>query len=159
MKAAERVFDYDGAATNLVAATASHLKGPAWDEFFAGFTKEPSVARVLRKFAQTMEHIDEIGSLARPAEDLRAIIQEEHATWEQQQREQRHQGGVLFQEMRDDALRGHLPFLEISDGEFGDELFYRAKARIDVFTEQARKSGAFDDQMLAIVIGLRDARG
>ncbi len=148
MKAAERVFDYDGAATNLVAATSSHLKGPAWEEFLAGFTKGPSVARVLRKFAQTMEHIDEIGSLARPAEDLRAIIQEEHATWEQQQREQRQQGNILFQEMREDAVRGHLPFLEISDGEFGDELFYRAKAGIDVFTEQARESSAFDDQML-----------
>ncbi|MBW3538719.1 MAG: hypothetical protein KY476_00465 [Planctomycetes bacterium] len=87
MKAAERAFDYAGAATNLVAATASHLKGPAWEEFLAGFEKEPSVARVLRKFAQTMEHIDEIGSLARPAQDLREIIREEHATWERQVRE------------------------------------------------------------------------
>ena len=87
MKAAERAFEYTGVPTNLVAATASHLKGPAWDEFLAAFEREPSVARVLRKFAETMEHIDEIGSLARPAEDLREIIKEEHATWEEQVRE------------------------------------------------------------------------
>jgi len=72
MKAAEKAFDYKGVPTNLVAATSSHLKGEAWEEFLAGFEREPSVARVLRSFARTMEHIDEIGSLARPAEDLPA---------------------------------------------------------------------------------------
>ena len=89
MKAAERAFDYKGMPTNLVAATASHLKGQVWEEFLASFEREPSVARVLRKFAQTMEHIDEIGSLARPDEDLREIIKEEHATWEHQVREKK----------------------------------------------------------------------
>ena len=147
MKAAERTFDYKGAATNLVAATASHLKGAAWDEFLASFEREPSVARVLRKFAQTMEHIDEIGSLARPAEDLREIIQEEHATWERQVREKK-EANYLFAEMNEDALSGQLPFQEISDEKFGDQLFYRAKAGIDFFTEVARASGEFEDQML-----------
>ena len=90
--------------TNLVAATASHLKGEAWEEFLSSFQREPSVARVLRKFAQTMEHIDEIGSLARPAEDLREIIREEHATWERQVREQK-EANFLFPEMRDEALQ------------------------------------------------------
>ena len=95
MKAAERAFDYKGVPTNLVAATASHLKGDAWEEFLSSFQREPSVARVLRKFAQTMEHIDEIGSLARPAEDLREIIKEEHATWERQVREKK-EANYLF---------------------------------------------------------------
>jgi nucleotide-binding universal stress UspA family protein/SAM-dependent methyltransferase len=148
MKAAERSFDYSGAATNLVAATASHLKGPAWEEFLASFTKEPSIGRVLGKFAHTMEHIDEIGSLARPAEDLQAIIHKEHATWEQQVREQK-EANFLFPEMRIEALSGQLEFNEISDEEFGDRLFYRARAGIDTFTEKARESGEFDDQMLA----------
>jgi hypothetical protein len=58
MKAAERTFDYKGVPTNLVAATASHLKGEAWEEFQSSFEREPSVARVLVRFAQTMEHID-----------------------------------------------------------------------------------------------------
>jgi hypothetical protein len=148
MKAAERAFDYKGAATNLVAATASHLKGEAWEQFLAGFAREPSVARVLRKFAQTMEHIDEIGSLARPAEELREIIQEEHATWERQLSE-RKEANFLFPELNADALSGQLPFQEISDEEFGDRLFYRARAGIDAFTKRARETGEFDDQMLA----------
>lgn len=147
MKAAERAIDYSGSATNLVAATASHLRGPAWEEFLTGFEQEPSVARVLRKFAQTMEHIDEIGSLARPAEDLHEIIEEEHALWERQIRTKK-EANFLFPEMTADALSGLLPFQEISDDEFGDRLFYRAKAGIDAFTERARESGEFEDQML-----------
>ncbi len=104
MKAAERAFDYKGVPTNLLAATASHLKGEAWEEFLATFEREPSVARVLRKFAQTMEHIDEIGSLARPAEDLRDIIRQEHATWERQVRE-RKEANYLFPEIRAEARK------------------------------------------------------
>lgn len=147
MKAAERTFEYKGAATNLVAATASHLKGTAWEEFLAGFEREPSVARVLRKFAQTMEHIDEIGSLARPAEDLREIIRQEHATWERQVRE-RKEANYLFPEIRAEALSGHLSFHEISDDDFGERLLYRARAGIDAFTERARTAGEFEDQLL-----------
>jgi hypothetical protein len=148
MKAAERAFDYKGVPTNLVAATASHLRGEEWEEFLAGFQREPSVARVLRKFAQTMEHIDEIGSLARPAEDLQEIIKEEHATWDRQMSDKK-EANYLFPELNEAAKAGRLPFHEISDEEFGDRLFYRVKAGIDAFTEQARESGAFDDQMLA----------
>ena len=50
MKAAERTFGFEGKPTNLVAAVASHLKGELWKQFLAGFEREPSVARVLRKF-------------------------------------------------------------------------------------------------------------
>jgi hypothetical protein len=148
MKAAERAFDYSGAAMNLVAANASHLKGPAWEEFLAGFKKEPSVARVLRKFAQTMEKIDEIGSLARPTEDLRAIIKEEHVMWERQIRE-RKEANFLFPDMREEALSGQLAFEEITDEAFGHRLFNRAHFALDDFTVRARHSGEFDDQLLA----------
>lgn len=147
MKAAEKAFDFQGGATNLVGAMASHLKGESWEEFLTSFEREPSVARVLGKFAQSMEHIDEIGSLARPAEELREIIREEHATWERQVREQR-ETNYLFPEMNREALQGHLPFHEISDEEFGERLFYRAKAGIDAFTQRARETGEFEDQML-----------
>lgn len=147
MKAAERAFDYKGVPTNLIAATASHLKGEAWEEFLADFEREPSVGRVLRQFAHAMEHIDEIGSLAHPAEDLRKVTKEEHATWERQVREKK-EANYLFPEMNDAALAGQLLFQEISDEEFGDRLFYRAKAGIDAFTERARTSGEFADQIL-----------
>ena len=103
---------------------------------------------MLRKFAESMEHIDEIGSLARPAEDLRAIIKEEHAIWERQVREQK-EANFLFPEMRKQALSGQLAFQEITDEDFSERLFYRAKAGIDAFTLRARESGEFDDQMLA----------
>ena len=147
MKAADRAPGFTGAAANLVATTASHLKGPAWEEFLASFGREPSVARVLRQFARTMEHIDEIGSLARPDEDLRSIIAEEHAIWEQQVRQNR-EANYLFADLNADAVSGQLPFSEISDSEFGERLFYRARAGIDLFSEQARETGKFTDQLL-----------
>jgi hypothetical protein len=147
MKAADRAPGFKGAAANLVATTASHLNGPAWEEFLAGFEQEPSVGRVLRQFGRTMEHIDEIGSLARPDEDLRDIIKSEHAMWEQQVKQKR-EANFLFPELNEAAERDQLPFHEISDGEFGDRLFYRAKAGIDDFTARARESGGFEDQML-----------
>jgi len=148
MKAAERAFDFEGAATNLVAATSSHLRGLAWEEFLASFQREPSVARVLCKFAETMEHVDEIGSLARPAYDLREIIKEEHVVWERQIREEK-ESNFLFPEMRKDALSGQLPFHEITDEEFGERLLYRVRAGMDAFTQRAREMGEFNDQMLA----------
>ena len=140
-------IDFQGAASNLVAAVASHLKGDLWETFLAGFEREPTVARVLRKFGQTMEHIDELGSLARPDEDLRAIIHEEHATWERQVREQE-EANFLFPEMVEDALNGQLPFHEVSDEEFGERLLYRVRAAIDGFTAKASEEGAFQDQFL-----------
>lgn len=140
MKAAERAFGFEGKPTNLVAAVASHLKGPLWEEFLAGFEHEPSVARVLRKFGQAMEHIDELGSLARPDEDLRAIIHEEHATWERQIT-QKKKANFLFSEMAVDKLSGQLPFHEVSDEEFGERMLCRARAAIHAFTEQARQAG------------------
>ena len=148
MKAAERAFNFQGAATNLVAAVASHLKGDLWEEFLAGFEREPSVARVLRNFGQAMEHIDELGSLARPEEELRAIIHEEHAMWERQVREQE-EANFLFPELVEDALSGQLPFHEVSDEEFGERLLYRAKVAIDGFTAKANEEGTFHGQFLA----------
>lgn len=99
MKARARAPDFQGVPRNLVAAAASHLGGPHWEEYLARFKSEPSVARVLRKFAESFEHIDELGSLARPAEDLEEIVRAEHAVWEQQVRERR-EASFLFPEMR-----------------------------------------------------------
>ncbi len=98
MKAEEKAFGFCGATTNLVAATSSHLKGESWERFLATLEKEPSVVRVLRKFAKSIEHIDELGSLARPAEDLKAIIKVEHHLWEEQVRAER-EANFLFPDM------------------------------------------------------------
>ena len=61
---------------DLVAAVASHLKGESWERFLnEKFIDEPSVPRVLRKFALAMTNVDQLGTLARPAEELKEIIQ------------------------------------------------------------------------------------
>ena len=147
MKAAERAFGFEGKPTNLVAAVASHLKGPLWEEFLGTFPNEPSIARVLRKFGQAMEHIDELGSLARPDEDLRAIIHEEHAAWEQQLT-QKKEANLLFAEMVEDKLSGHLPFHEDSDEQFGERMLQRAREEIRTFTDKARQAGTLQGQFL-----------
>ena len=147
MKAAERAFGFTGKPTNLVAAVASHLKGALWEDFLAGFEREPSVARVLRQFAHAMEPIDQLGSLARPHEELQAIIQEQHAVWGRQVRT-RHEADQLFPELTEDRLGGQVPFHEISAEEFGQRMLCRAQAAIHAFTEHARRKGAFRDRFL-----------
>jgi SAM-dependent methyltransferase len=158
MKAAERVFpdELPGVQTNLAAAVASHLKGPLWEDFLTGFTKEPAVGNVLHRFGRAMEHIDELGSLARPEEGLRAIVHDEHAKWEQARRE-RTDANYLFAEMRADALSGQLPLLELSDAEFGDRLLSIVRAALNTFTNKARSDGRDPSRLLGreTQIGLR----
>ena len=105
MKAAERVFpdEFPGVQTNLVAAVASHLKGPLWEDFLKSFENEPHLGNVLARFGRAMEHIDELGSLARPEEALRAIVGDEHVKWEEARRE-RADANYPLAEMRADAL-------------------------------------------------------
>ncbi len=150
MKAGERAFEFTGANTNLVAATSSHLKGDSWERYLAKLKNEPSTVRVLRRFAVEMEHIDELGSLARPAEALESIINEEHEIWEKQERERREADKSLFQEIRDDLLASQLPFQDISDKEFFERTMRHALFAIDGFTAEARESGEFNDQLVAI---------
>jgi hypothetical protein len=150
MKAEERSMHFSGAKTNLVAATSSHLKGKSWDRYLAKLKNEPSTVRVLRRFAVEMEHIDELGSLARPAEALESIINEEHEIWEKQERERREADKSLFQEIRDDLLASQLPFQDISDKEFFERTMRHALFAIDGFTAEARESGEFNDQLMGI---------
>ncbi|MGC6448026.1 MAG: BREX-1 system adenine-specific DNA-methyltransferase PglX [Rubripirellula sp.] len=150
MKAEEKAFGFSGANTNLVAATSSHLKGESWERYLAKLEKEPSTVRVLRRFAKEMEHIDELGSLARPAEALEAIIKQEHELWEEQERERREADKSLFKEIRDDLLASQLPFQDISDQEFFERTMRHALFAIDGFTSEARKSGEFNDQLMGV---------
>lgn len=147
MKAEERSMGFGGGSTNLVAATSSHLRGPSWEKFLGTLKNEPSTVRVLRKFATEIEHIDELGSLARPGEALEEIIKEEHAVWERQERERR-DAPSLFKEIRDDILASQLPFQDISDEEFQSRTMRHALFAIDGFTRDARESGDFNDQLI-----------
>jgi len=150
MKAEERSFGFSGANTNLVAATSSHLKGESWERFLTTFEKEPHIPRVLREFARSIEHIDELGSLARPYEALKEIIKAEHEIWEKQERDRLEGGNFLFQELRDDVLASLLPFQDISDKEFFERTMRHALFAIDGFTKDARESGEFNDQLMGI---------
>jgi hypothetical protein len=150
MKAEEKAFGFSGANTNLVAATSSHLKGESWERYLAKLKNEPSTVRVLRRFAVEMEHIDELGSLARPAEALESIINEEHEIWEKQERERREADKSLFKEIRDDLLASQLPFQDISDKEFFERTMRHALFAIDGFTAEARDSGEFNDQLMGV---------
>ncbi|MCY2989411.1 MAG: BREX-1 system adenine-specific DNA-methyltransferase PglX, partial [Planctomycetota bacterium] len=158
MKAAERVFpnEFPGVQTNLVAAVASHLKGPLWEDFLTSFGKQSAIGNVLGRFGRAMEHIDELGSLARPEEALRAIVHDEHAKWEQARRE-RTDANYLFAEMRTDALSGQLPLPELSDTEFGDRLLTSVRVALNAFTEKARSEGRDPSRLLGreTQIGLR----
>jgi len=148
MKAADRVAEFNGTLTGLVAAVASHLKGESWERFLdEKFRDEPSVPRVLRKFAIAMTNIDQLGTLARPAEELEEIIREEHETWEKQQAAGK-ESNFLFSEMLDDVLAGQLPFREMSDEQFGHRMMNRAIFAIDGFTQEARDRQEFDDSLL-----------
>lgn len=148
MKAEERSFGFTGANTNLVAATSSHLKGESWERFLTTFEKEPHIPRVLQEFARSIEHIDELGSLARPYEALEEIIKAEHEIWEVQERERHKCGNLLFQELRDDLLATQLPFQDISDIEFFERTMRHARLAIDTFSSDAREAGEFNDQMV-----------
>lgn len=150
MKAEEKAFGFSGSSTNLVAATSSHLKGESWERFLTTFEKEPHIPRVLREFARAIEHIDELGSLARPAEALDVIIKKEHELWEEQERDRREAERYLFKEIRDDLLVNQLPFQDISDKEFFARTMRHALFAIDGFTAEARESGEFNDQLVAI---------
>ncbi|MFG0262285.1 MAG: Eco57I restriction-modification methylase domain-containing protein, partial [Novipirellula sp. JB048] len=150
MKAEEKAFGFSGANTNLVAATSSHLKGESWERYLAKLEKEPSTVRVLRKFAVEMEHIDELGSLARPAEALESIIKEEHELWEMQERERHEADKSLFKEIRDDVLASQLPFHDITDQKFFERTMQHALFAIDGFTAEARESGEFNDQLMGL---------
>ena len=150
MKAEEKAFGFKGATTNLVAATSSHLKGESWERYLAKLKKEPSTVRVLRKFAVEMEHIDELGSLARPAEALESIIKQEHELWENQERERHEADKSLFKEIRDDVLASQLPFQDITDQKFFKRTMQHALFAIDGFTAEARATGEFDDQLMGV---------
>ena len=148
MKAEEKAFGFGGANTNLVSATSSHLKGESWERFLTGFEKEPHIPRILREFAKSIAHIDELGSLARPFEALQEIINAEHEIWERQERERHASGNFLFQELRDEVLATQLPFQDISDKEFFQRTLRHSVYAIDGFTKEARESGDFNDQLI-----------
>jgi hypothetical protein len=132
---------------NVVAADASFMGTEAWTRFLGGFEREPSVRRVLEALAESLKDIREIGSLLQPEVELQRIIAEERRQWEAQLK----RGGVqmtLFPEFEGLAPR-QIPFEDISDEDFWENLSYRVESAIDSFLHEAHDQGELVEQVVA----------
>ena len=128
------------AHVNIVPADASLLQGPQWEEFVAGFSREPSVGRVLKALAGKLGNLKEIGSLARPEVDLRTIIHDEKLRWAEAVRT-RKEKNYLFPEMKPPEQLELSFESAISDEKFWDELYWKVQAALHGFYEVSRAQG------------------
>ncbi|HUT03738.1 MAG TPA: Eco57I restriction-modification methylase domain-containing protein, partial [bacterium] len=119
---------------------ASLLQGPQWDEFVAGFSREPSVGRVLKALAGKLGNLKEVGSLARPEVDLRTIIHDEKLRWAEAICTKKEKN-YLFPEMKPPEQLELSFESAISDEEFWDELSRKVQAALHGFFEVSRAQG------------------
>ncbi len=125
---------------NLVAADASLLDAPdflSWcEEKFKG---EPYVLNIIKGVAKRLYGLSEIGSLARPEEDLKELIKKEKerllSVW---QREKQPGQILLFQELLTPEQQ-ELPFEKVTDVQFWDGLTRRFLRILDVFLKRTRQ--------------------
>jgi len=125
---------------NLVAADASLLNTPdflSWcEEKFKG---EPYVLNIIKGVAKRLYGLSEIGSLARPEEDLKELIKKEKgrllSVWK---REKQPGQMLLFQEFLTPEQQ-ELPFEKVTDVQFWDGLTRRFLRILDVFLKHTRE--------------------
>ncbi len=125
---------------NLVAADASLLDAPdflSWcEEKFKG---EPYVLNIIKGVAKRLHNLSEIGSLARPEEDLKELIKKEKErlllVWN---REKQSGQMLLFQEFLTPEQQ-ELPFEKVTDVQFWDGLTKRFLRMLDVFLKRTRE--------------------
>ncbi len=125
---------------NLVAADASLLDAPdflLWcEERFKG---EPYVLNIIKGVAKRLYGLSEIGSLARPEEDLKELIKREKerllSVWK---REKQSGQTLLFQEFLTPEQQ-ELPFEKVTDAQFWDGLTRRLSRILDVFLKRTRQ--------------------
>ncbi|MCO6456948.1 MAG: N-6 DNA methylase [Pirellulaceae bacterium] len=120
MRARERAPGFVGRPTGLIAAVANHFQGPRWETFLKRQAIGTQLAGVLRRFGERRADAEEIGSLARPADDLRAILGQES------------QASADF------------PATAAAERQF-----QLAQAALDQFTRQCRQRGELRDGALA----------
>ena len=123
---------------NLVAADASLLDTPeflSWCE--ERFKKEPYVLNIIKGVAKRLHNLPEIGSLARPEEDLKELIKKEKerllAAWKGVGEKQ------LAFEFHLTKEQQELPFDKVTDEQFWNELTRRFLRMLDVFLKRTRE--------------------
>jgi len=123
---------------NLVAADASLLNTPefiSWCE--ERFKEEPYAINIIKGIAQKLRNLSEIGSLARPEEDLKELIHKEKerllAAWGKGPSNQGVFDFYLTEEQKE------LPFEKVTDDQFWDRVTKRFLKILDVFLKRTQE--------------------
>jgi len=135
---------------NLVAADASLLNTPefiSWCE--ERFKEEPYAVNIIKGIAQKLHNLPEIGSLARPEEDLKELIRREKerllSAWKKEKQPQQE---FLFKELLTPAQR-ELPYEKITDEQFWDSVLRRITKALDEYYREASERGNTKAQVMA----------
>jgi hypothetical protein len=135
---------------NLVAADASLLDTPeflSWCE--ERFKEEPYVVNIIKGIVGRLRNLSEIGSLARPAEDLKELIHREKerllSAWE---KEKTPRQAYLFREMLTPEQH-ELPFEKITDDQFWEGVLSSVTKALDEYYKVASERGDTKAQVFA----------
>lgn len=135
---------------NLVAADASLLNTPeflSWCE--ERFKEEPYTLNIIKGIVGRLHNLSEIGSLARPEEDLKELVHQEKerlfSAWKQDKAPV--QLG-LFEAIRS-SVQTELPFEKITDDQFWEGVLSRVTKVLDEYYRQAAERGDTNAQVLA----------
>jgi len=135
---------------NLVAADASLLNTPeflSWSE--ERFKDEPYAINIIKGIVGKLRNLSEIGSLARPEEDLKELIYKEKerllSAWK---REKSPKQFPLFQEMLT-LEQQELSFEKITDDQFWDGVLSRVTKALDEYYKEASEHGDTRAQVFA----------
>lgn len=134
---------------NLVAADASLLNTPeyiSWCE--EKFKAEPYAINIIKGVAGRLCNLSEIGSLARPEEDLKEFIHKEKerlfSAWK---KEKTTKQPLLFREMLSSEQQ-ELPFEKITDDQFWEGVLSRVTKALDEYYRDASERGDTRAQVL-----------
>ena len=135
---------------NLVAADASLLNTPeflSWCE--EKFREEPYAFNIIKGIVGRLRNLSEIGSLARPEEDLKELIHKEKerlfSAWK---KEKTPKQIPLFREMLPPEQQ-ELPFEKITDEQFWEGVLSRVTKALDEYYQKASERGDTKAQVLA----------
>jgi hypothetical protein len=135
---------------NLVAADASLLNTPefiSWCE--ERFKQEPYAINIIKGITGRLRNLPEIGSLAKPEEDLKELIRREKerllSAWKKEKQPQQE---FLFKELLTPAQK-ELPYEKITDEQFWDGVLRRITKALDEYYRKASERGDTRAQVMA----------
>jgi hypothetical protein len=135
---------------NLVAADASLLNTPeflSWCE--ERFKEEPYAFNIIKGISGRLRNLSEIGSLARPEEDLKELIHKEKerlfSAWKKEKTPKQF---PLFRQMLTPEQQ-ELPFDKVTDDQFWEGVLSRVTKALDEYYRDASERGDTRAQVLA----------